>query len=102
MKTNGRMGYDDRKSKAWYNGRLAAEPTGDRTPPLGRFIDYPAREYPSKLLARGSTLTPEGVNEIVSALWKHEEWSGLTSWKPAGGVAPTGEQTHGLQGRSVP
>ena len=53
-----------------YNGRLAAEAYGERPSPYERFIDYPVREYPSKLLTRGSALTWEQVNEIVSARMK--------------------------------
>ena len=45
---------------------------------------------------RGSTPTPEGVDDIVSASWKHEERSeddiSETCWM----VATSGEQNHGL------
>ena len=69
---------------------------------IRRFIDYPGREYPSShaataAKARGSTLGWEQPNEIVSASWKHEEWSPIDMEKPAVTPARDSEQNHGLQ-----
>ena len=65
-------------------GNLAAEFCKDRPPLQERFIDYAVRQYPSipcviDTKARGSTLTSEEVNDIVSASAKAEEWSRLTT-----------------------
>ena len=46
---------------------------------------------------RGSTPTPEGVDDIVSALWKHNEWSEVDSSETCWIIATSGEQNHGLK-----
>ena len=68
---------------------------------MRRFIDYPAREYPSShaatvAKARGSALGWEQPNDIVSALQKCSEWSPIDTEKPAVTLARYSEQNHGL------
>ena len=65
---------------------------------MRRFIDYPAREYPSShaatvAKARGSALGWEQPNEIVSALQKFSEWSPIDTEKPAVGRQPAVNRT---------
>ena len=40
---------------------------------------YPSSHAATAAKARGSTLGWEQPNDIVSALWKHKEWSGVTT-----------------------
>ena len=48
-------------------------------------------------MARGSTPTPEGVDDIVSASSKDEEWSNSDVLETCASVASLREQNHGSQ-----
>ena len=73
----------------------AAKSYGERPPPYERFIDYPAREYPIKLLERGSALTQEWVNDIVSACGESHRVVWTNYPETCRALARLGEQNHG-------
>ena len=77
---------------AWQS---AAEPRVRQNASVGKVHRLSRKGVPDK--RRGSTPTPEGVDDIVSASSKDEEWSNSDVLETCGAPATLREQNHGLE-----